>query len=242
MTGTPADANPIRRRRLYEEVASRIEVSILNGDYKAGDQLPSERELMLQFGVGRPAIREALFALQKMGLLAVSSGGPARVTAPTPAVVVNSLSGAARHLLSAPDGVRSFQDARLFFEIGLARHAAEHATDADLQDLNQALESNRRTVGDVRRFEQTDVEFHYVLAVIRRNPIFTAIHAAMAEWLVEQRHITLSRPGQNEIAYRAHAAITKAVSAGDPDRAERLMRAHLEQVASVFWQAVGGQP
>jgi GntR family transcriptional repressor for pyruvate dehydrogenase complex len=211
---------------------------IHDGTLKPGDQLPSERELMQRYGVGRPAVREALFALQKMGLVAVTAGDRARVTAPTPEIVIDALSGAARHMLAAPHGVRSFQDARLFFEVGLARHAAMHASEDDIAELNRALEANRLTIGDIPRFERTDVAFHYVLAVIPRNPIFTAIHAAIAEWLVEQRHITLTRPGQNEIAYRAHAAIARAIAARDPDRAERLMRAHLEQVVSVYWQAV----
>src|SRR5262245_65174847 len=118
MIGIPAQLGAIRRRRLYEEVAGRLEAMIQEGQYAPGDQLPSERELMKQFGVGRPAVREALFSLQKMGLVAVNSGERARVTQPTPEVVVQSLSGAARHLLSASDGVRHFQEARAFFEVG----------------------------------------------------------------------------------------------------------------------------
>ena len=105
MIGIPAQLGAIRRRRLYEEVAGRLEAMIQEGQYAPGDQLPSERELMKQFGVGRPAVREALFALQKMGLVAINSGERARVTQPTPKVVFESLAGAARHLLGASDGV-----------------------------------------------------------------------------------------------------------------------------------------
>jgi GntR family transcriptional repressor for pyruvate dehydrogenase complex len=155
--------------------------------------------------------------------------------------VIESLAGAARLMLSEPDGIRHFQQARTFFEIGLARHAAEHASESDLRDLRRALEENRLSIGNIRRFEQTDMAFHYVLAVIPRNPIFTAIHAAIAEWLMEQRTITLTYPGQNEIAYRAHLAITEAIAARDPDRSERVIRAHLDQVAGLYWQVVGEQ-
>jgi GntR family transcriptional repressor for pyruvate dehydrogenase complex len=234
-------STPIRRRKLSEEVAARLEAMIQEGGYQPGDQLPSERDLMKQFGVGRPAVREALFSLQTMGLVAVSSGERARVTRPTPKLVIESLAGAARLMLSEPDGIRHFQQARTFFEIGLARHAAEHASESDLRDLRRALEENRLSIGNIRRFEQTDMAFHYVLAVIPRNPIFTAIHAAIAEWLMEQRTITLSYPGQNEIAYRAHLAITEAIAARDPDRSERVIRAHLDQVAGLYWQVVGEQ-
>ena len=107
---------PIRRRKLSEEVALRLEEMIQDGGYQPGDQLPSERDLMKQFGVGRPAVREALFSLQTMGLVLVSSGERARVSRPTPKLVIESLSGAARLLLSQPDGIRHFQEARTFFE------------------------------------------------------------------------------------------------------------------------------
>src|SRR3546814_13385835 len=73
-----------------------------------------------------------------MGLVAVSGGERARVTRPTPELVIDSLSGTARLLLSQPAGVRNFQDARRFFEIGLVRPAAAHATEDDLRALREA--------------------------------------------------------------------------------------------------------
>jgi DNA-binding FadR family transcriptional regulator len=135
--------------------------------------------------------------------------------------------------------MRQFQNARAFFEIGLARYAAEHASEHDLRELAAALDANRQSIGDIARFERTDVAFHYVLAVIPRNPIFTALHSAIAEWLIEQRRITLGYPGQNEVAYRAHAEIYEAIAARDPDRSERVIRAHLDQVSDIYWRSAG---
>jgi GntR family transcriptional regulator, sialic acid-inducible nan operon repressor len=229
----------VRRRKLYEEVADQLERLIQDGDYSPADQLPSERELMRQFGVGRPAIREALFHLGKMGLIEVRSGERARVTRPTPEFVIGALSGTARHMLASPGGIRDFQAARLFFETGLARHAALHATKDDLAEFEAKLEENRQSIGDLRRFQRTDVEFHYVLALVSRNPIFTAIHDALAEWLLEQRRTTLA-PGQYEITYDAHRKIFEAVASRDPDRAEAAMRQHLEYVARRYNEVVGG--
>jgi DNA-binding FadR family transcriptional regulator len=59
MTGIPEAITIIRRRKIYEDVAGRLEGLIHEGRYRPGDQLPSERELMQMFGVGRPAVREA---------------------------------------------------------------------------------------------------------------------------------------------------------------------------------------
>ena len=229
----------VRKRRLSQDVAEHLERMIRDGTFSESDRLPSERELMRHFGVGRPSVREALQHLRTMGLLEVGSGERARVTRPTPQVVIDALSAPVRHMIAAPGGVQSFQSARAFFEAGLARHAALHATREDIVDLESALEANRRSIGDLERFQRTDVAFHYVLAVIPRNPIFTAIHAALAEWLLEQRRTTLA-PGEDAKAYQAHRAIAEAVASGDPDRAERAMREHLEYVARRYTDVVGG--
>jgi GntR family transcriptional repressor for pyruvate dehydrogenase complex len=220
-------------------VAGRIEAQIHEGLYRAGDLLPSERDLMARYGVGRPAVREALLSLRKTGLVAMGQGQRARVANLSSETVVASLSGAARQLLSAPDGVRQFQDARSFFETGLARHAAEHATQEDLEGLRRALDDNRHALGDLARFERTDVDFHHTIAAIARNPIFEAIHQAMVTWLTEQRHITLRAPRTHELAYRAHQQIFAAIRDHDPDRAERMMRNHLQHVSKTYWKQLG---
>ncbi len=206
---------------------------IRRGEMVDDGRLPSERELMRHFGVGRPSVREALLHLSKMGLVEVRSGERARVTRPTPQVVIEQLAGPARHLMALPGGAQDFQGARLFFEIGLARHAAQYATPEDIEALRAALEANRETIGDLQEFERTDVDFHYVLALIMRNRIFTAIHAALADWLHEQRRTTLAQ-GVDLTAYQSHVAIFEAVAAHDADRAEHAMRDHLEFVADRY--------
>lgn len=229
----------IRRRRLYEDIAQLVEKRIRDETIGAGALLPSERDLMREYGVGRPAVREALFHLSKMGLIELRSGERARVAEPTPKIVLDQLSGAARHFLAGRDGMRHFQEVREFLECGLARHAAEHATPAELENISRTLAANRRSIGDVTRFGETDVAFHYSLAAITRNPIFPAIHEALFAWLMDQRTITLHSPGQMRIAYVAHMAIYDAIVGRDPERAEKEMRGHLEQVATLYAALVG---
>ncbi len=226
----------IRPRKLYEQIADRITAAIRSNEYSLGDVLPSERELMERFGVGRPAVREALFALQRMGLVEVRSGMRARVTEPTPDRLIGELSEAVKLFLVTNTGIRQFQDARASFEIGLARHAALHATPEDLRQLKEALRANEQAIGDFELFAKTDVEFHFILAVIRRNSIFTAMHQAIAQWLTEQRTTALRSPGEDRIAFVAHEAICEGVASGDPDRAERAMAEHLAQVGKTYWE------
>lgn len=226
----------IQHRKLSDEVAERIEAMIRAGQFAAGDQLPSGRDLMKLFGVGRPTVREGLFSLQKIGLVVVGNGTRARVTRPTAATVLKSLSGAARHLLAEPNGVAHFQKARLFFEVGLVREAARDATAADIRKLEAALAANRNSLDDLVLFEKTDVAFHYVLAEIPRNPLYTGIHEALVEWLTEQRNTALRFSGANQVAYRSHKKIFEAVAGRDPDAAEEAMRGHLTQVAKMYWK------
>jgi len=238
MSNVPQLANdaPIVRRKLYQEIVDRIEAMIHSGQYAVGDALPSEREIMEAFGVGRTSVREALFALQRMGLVTISSGERARVSAPTPKALVSDLHGAARYLLAQPEGVRQFQQARALFEMALARYAAENAKAQDIAAMRAALAANKRAIGNDARFEQTDVAFHYVLAQVTRNPIFTALHAAMASWLLEQRQTSIRAKGADRAAYRAHARILEAIADHDADAAEKAMRAHLAQVEKFYWQ------
>ncbi|MBT3361036.1 MAG: transcriptional regulator NanR [Rhodospirillales bacterium] len=231
----------IRRRKLYEEIAAEFERRIVEGDYAPGDQLPSERKIMEEFGTGRPAVREALFALSKMGLVAQNSGEPARVTKPTAEVLIGELSGAARALLADPEGVRQFQDARMLFETALVREAAANATDDDVKMLSEALEANKRAVGTPLNFERTDVEFHYVLAVIAQNQILTALHEGLLEWLSEQRAISNAYPGATAAAIAAHTRIFEAIAARDADAAEAAMRDHLSEVARTYWEVKAGR-
>lgn len=233
------DAAVVKPRKLFEEIVERIAGAIRAGEFSPGDLLPSERELMQTFGVGRSVVREALFALQRMGLVEVRSGTRARVTAPTPQRLIAELSGTVRVLLNGEGGIRNLQDARSFFEIGLARYAALHATAADLARVERALVANRLAIGKVKAFAETDVAFHYEIALIRRNPIFPAIHEAIVAWLREQRLTALNAPRQEEVftkAYEAHAAIFEGIAARDPDRAERAMEGHLAEVAEFYWR------
>ncbi len=229
----------IKRSKLYEQVAEALERRIRDHILPAGAELPSERELMKEFGVGRPAVREALFHLQRMGLVEVRPGARAQVAVPSVQAVMHSVAGSARYLLSVSEGIRHFQEARVLFETGLVRDAARLATDADVARLKAALDENRESIGDMRRFEQSDVAFHFAIATVPNNPIYTTLHSAIVEWLVDQRHVTLSYPGQNKIAYQAHAAIFETIADRDPDAAAREMRAHLEQVATLYWQVRG---
>jgi DNA-binding FadR family transcriptional regulator len=229
------DPQQIRRRRLYEEVEERLEEDIRRGRLKPGDLLPSERELMRHFGVGRPAIREAMLSLQRKGLLRVGAGERSRVTRPTFDAVVNQLSGAVSQMLAEPMGLKHMQHARIVFEGALAREAARLATAEEIAALKAALDKNHAELGDPLEFEKSDVDFHYAIATAAHNPIFTALHQALLGWLIEQRTMSLAQPEAAMRALRYHGRIFEAIRDRDGGRAEAEMQAHLTEVAEFYW-------
>jgi DNA-binding FadR family transcriptional regulator len=232
---------PIRRRKLYEEVVAQLEALIHEGDLKPGDPMPSERELMIQFGVGRPAIREALFALQRMGLVVVANGERPRISRPTTKTLLDELSGAARLLLAKPEGMNHFQQARTLFECAIAEEAARLATAEDIAALEAALAANQNAIGDDGRFMRTDVAFHFAIATIPRNPIYVSLNEAIVEWLVDQRRVSLRRQGTDHLAFEAHRQIFEAIRRRDATAANQEMRRHLDEITKRYWKVKEGE-
>lgn len=239
------ETTEIDRRKLFEQVAGHLQREILEGKFKPGDKLPPERDLQLRFGVGKPAVREALITLQRSGLIETGNGAPARVSLPTAESVVAGMNPAVFQMLSGAEGQRQLQHVRLFMEVGFVRHAASFATEEDIEGIGDALERNRQAIGDRAAFIETDVAFHFAFAQIMRNSIFLTLHDAMSAWLAQQRRIALMEPDEDRRGYDAHVEIFEAVKAGDPDAAEAAMRKHLESGSIAFWhrfEAATGMP
>ena len=226
---------PLRRDRLSDKIAKDIEERVLSGELSVGDQLPSERELMAHYGVGRPAVREALLWLSKTGMLSVANGDRTRVTEPDPRELLQLLSGAAKMLVARPDGIRQFQKTRIFVEVALVREAVRRATDADIADLEALLVRNEASAGDIPAFSASDDAFHHRIASIGQDPLLDTLYHVVLELLEEQRRFSLSHPDGLGKAMAAHRHIFEAIRDRDADRAEAAMRAHLETVIQTYW-------
>ena len=81
--GNSLRRRPLARKKLSEMVEEELEQMIRRGEFGEGGQLPSERELMAFFNVGRPSVREALAALKRKGLVQINNGERARVSRPS---------------------------------------------------------------------------------------------------------------------------------------------------------------
>lgn len=93
---------PLARKKLSEMVEEELEQMIRRHEFGEGEQLPSERELMAFFNVGRPSVREALAALKRKGLVQINNGERARVSRPSADTIISELSGMAKDFLTHP--------------------------------------------------------------------------------------------------------------------------------------------
>ncbi|RPH46595.1 MAG: transcriptional regulator NanR [Burkholderiales bacterium] len=219
---------PIPRRKLYQDVLERLMRRIESGELGPGDPLPPERELMALYGVGRPAIREALQAMERSGIVEISHGERARVTVPTARDLIGQIAGGARHLLQVePHTLEHLLEARVFLEAGTARRAAERASPADVAALRARVEAQRAPLPELDGFLSHDMAFHRELARIGGNPIFPAVVEAIFQWAGDYYRPLVRAPGAELLTIAEHTRLVDAIEARDADAAEAAMRAHL---------------
>lgn len=229
---------PIPRRKLADEVLDRLLLSLERGEVTPGQQLPGERALMARYSVGRPAVREALQALEKMGLIEIQHGERARVVALEAKDVFRQMDAAARHLLSRSPNMRdSLREARLEFESAMVRRAAQRASAGDHQRLAAAIAAQRACQGDPARFIAADIAFHVTIADMAGNPLYAALLESMLGWAFEFFPRMLRAPGTEELTLKEHAAIARAIAKGDPAAAGRAMRRHLLRAHPLYRRA-----
>lgn len=225
----------IIRRKLSHEVFDRLRAMITGGELKPGDAMPSERDLMERFGVGRPAIREAMQALANMGLITITHGERARVQQLTARTIFQQVDLTANILLSAsPDSLEHLKQARRFFELGMVRAAADRATPEEVARLRATLEAQAQAIDDPDAFIAADMRFHTQIAAISGNPIFEAVSEAMLGWLRQYHTEMLSWTGRQNVTLTEHAEILEHIAHHRPEEAEQAMIRHLDRSSSLY--------
>lgn len=226
---------PIVRKKLSDEVFARLKLLIETGELKAGDDMPSERELMERFGVGRPAIREAMQALAGKGLVEISHGERAKVLQVTAESIFRQVDLPAKLMLSgSSDSLEHLKTARIFFERGMVREAATKASAEDIAELHALLDKQSRNLGNSEAFIDADMAFHQKIAQISGNPIFAAVSGAMLGWLKSYHTEMLIWTGRENFTLVEHEEIIRAIEKGDVDLAERAMIKHLERSRALY--------
>lgn len=223
-----AQFRPVRPTRVSDGVVEQIREAIFSGELRPGDRLPSERDLAVQFGVSRVAIRDGLRTLEAGGLVRVKTGGGGGPYIASPDVELLS-TAFGNHLKLIGAEFRELGEARLAIETTAARLACERATKEDLDVLRVAIgDSGQLAAQDRHGTAETSVDFHTALVAAAHNraleAMFQAIRALMRD-AIELIHTQLA--DTPEVARRVHTQLYEAIAAGDADTAVQTMREHL---------------
>ncbi len=222
--------------RAYEVVLSHIEEAILDGSLVIGQQLPPERDLALQLGVSRAAVREAIHALVAQGVLTASVGprGGTRVAA----LRTEALKKVLRLQVALADfPVEDVTEVRIALERTTITAACHAITDEDLTGLRTILDQ-MATTEDPDVFNDLDTKYHVAIANTGHNTLATDMTIAIRESLrrpivTAEKHMD-DWPGFRRSAMSAHEAVYAALAARDPEQAAAAMEAHIRAAYAIL--------
>lgn len=233
--GQQASAAPERYRPGYETVAELVLAKIARERLKTGDRLPTERDLALEFGVGRATVREAVKMLTAMGRLTVRKGAGISVAAPSEASGLGVLTG---FQPTNGDQVRMLIDYRRLIEGEAARRAALCATPQEVRELVGHAHASLTAAeqDDTQAFAASDGRFHSALTRAAHNDF---LHASGGIVLAYKDQVSqllfLNRlNGSMVLAAQQHIEIANGVHDGDPESAARAAVAHIDTTAAQF--------
>jgi DNA-binding FadR family transcriptional regulator len=227
--------SPIVRRKLSQDVFDRLITRINKGEFQQGGLLPSERQLMEEFQVGRPAIREALQDLQRLGLVVITHGEGARLVQPTTSSILGQIAVTVHHVLaSSNQNLQHLKDARVFFELGMVRLAAARATPDDVAVLRQCITNMESSASDFPVFMRKDMAFHRQIASISGNPVFMSVSEALLGWLSEYHVGELGKLGRERQTLEEHRQIVDRIEAHDVEGAAAAMLSHQTRAADLY--------
>lgn len=221
--------SPIPRTSLTEEIIKRLVNLILDEGLKPGDKLPSERELIARFSVGRSSLREAVKILSAIGVVEVSVGEGMFVGRGDLSLITQPLT---LGLLMGDRSRNELIEARRVMEVELAGLAAERATEDEIQAIGNRLEAMRTSQDKPERYSRADLEFHLAIAGAAHNYLlYNLLHTLrhILGALITKAVVDLDANHMPQ-SFRVHVPIYEAIRARDPKTARRAMAAHLDRL------------
>ncbi|MDR3069900.1 MAG: FadR family transcriptional regulator [Propionibacteriaceae bacterium] len=218
-------------RRLPELVADHIESMVFSEELSAGDQLPTEAQLVEDFDVSRTVVREAARILEQRGLVQIRPGSGMVVAKVDSAPV-------ARHyallMRANPSTWAELMEVRLLFETQITGLAALNRSVEDLQALDASLESARQHIDDYEVALLEDANFHSVVSRACGNSIMATLVDPINESLGQIYRAPMKYLASLPSTIREHQAIADAIRAGDEVAARAASTAHLQRIRASF--------
>jgi GntR family transcriptional repressor for pyruvate dehydrogenase complex len=221
------DIAPVKSTRIYEEIVRQIKGMIGEGRLKSGDQLPPERDLAEKFLVSRTSVREALRALESVGLIEIRPGEGTFVREVSVDALVEPL---ALVLLSQREMIGELFEARRLLEPAIAGLAARRATREEVQEMERILDEQAKEIAAGNTGLAQDAAFHAAIGTAAHNRAITRIVHAVMDLLAQSREEAISTPGRPTRSHEDHRRVLDAIRSGNPAAAERAMLDHVVAV------------
>ncbi|MFT5873393.1 MAG: GntR family transcriptional repressor for pyruvate dehydrogenase complex [Clostridium sp.] len=220
--------SPIRNTKVYEQVIDQIKEMIDKGTLKKGDKLPSERNLVEQLKVSRTSIREALRALEVIGLIECRQGEGSYIKASfqdnlfEPLSIMFMLEG------SNPEEI---WELRKIMEVEASGLAAKRITSVQLKEL-KVITQKLKDCEEEDVNAEIDKEFHYKIAECSGNiliyNILRTVSTLVDHFIVDARKLILEEPGNKPILFTQHNEVYLAMEKHSSAAARQAMRDHLD--------------
>lgn len=197
-----------------EKIRARLQEAIDIGRLPPGQRLPEER-VASAMSVSRARVREALSQLAQQGLVELQANRGAFVARPS------------------VEEARHSWEARMVAERALARLAAERASDGDRAEMRRLLTSEQAAwdEGDIPTAVGLSRDFHRTIAASAGNPVLAEILSNLLSRSALSQAVYVAR-GQAGCLCDDHLELMTALEAKDPDRAEAMMAAHIDNMIS----------
>ena len=218
----------VKHVRVSDEIVNQVKALISEGRLKPGDRLPPERDLVKEFSVSRPSLREALNTLVAMGFLEIK-GKRTFIKSIASESMQNPLS-----LLIKADIQKLFDliEVRKAIETWGAFHAAQRATEEDIDQLRNIIDEMKKAFEAGRSWEKQDADFHLGIAQATHNTIQTHVMSTIYDLLRESVAKIFRDRAKVKKLLDHHQRIFNAIKNHSPDNARERILEHLNYVES----------
>lgn len=222
------DVGPrINRVAISDELVARFKELIAKRIFVPGHRLPPERDLAEALAVSRPTLRQALRALQIMGVIRARQGSGS--------YLADSASDIMRVPLEFALALKNVAKTDLFetrctLEVKLASLAAERRTDKDLEAMRQALREMKKAMGDAEAWCRAEPQFHNCIVQAARNGVMATMIEMLSQMLMESRKETVRLLTDYSSSYLSHENVYVEIEKQDATGAARMMMEHFSLI------------
>jgi len=213
--------------RLSDQVADQLAAEIRRGGLAPGDKLPTEAQLVAQFGVSRTVVREAVSRLKSLGLVDSRQGSGVFVQASASFAPLNFEA----HHAASQAAVIQMVEVRRALEAEVAALAAQRRSSSDIRRIRAAVKALEAAVQRGGDGVNEDVQFHRAIAEAADNPFLLQTLEYLGQFLHGATQVTRANEARRldfaQQVHDEHAAIVQAVEAGEPEAARQAAAGHM---------------